>query len=250
MVDLNGKRALVTGASRGLGARVAIELARHGAEVLLNYRNNNQGAREIQRQIQSVGGSAITLPANLVDPSAIKEMFQVIEKEGGLDILVHGAILGSFKSVIALRANQWDLTMNTGARALLLCAKEAARLMEGQGGKIVGISSLGSHRVMPSYGAIGVTKAALEALIRYLAVELGPKGISVNGVAAGAIDSPTLHQHPNGKELLARARLKSPSGKLVTESEIADVVLFLCSPLANSVQGQTIVADSGMSLVL
>lgn len=250
MVDLSGKRALVTGASRGLGARVAVELARHGAEVLLNYRSNTEDAEEIQRQIRSSGGSALTLPANLVDPTAIREMFQVIEREGGLDILVHSAILGSFKSVTELRANQWDLTMNTGARAFLLCAKEAGRLMEGNRGKMVAISSLGSQRVIPSYGAIGVTKAALEALIRYLAVELGPKGISVNGVAAGAIDSPTLHKHPKGKELLARAKLESPSGQLVTDSSIANVVLFLCSPFADSIQGQTIVADSGMSLVL
>jgi enoyl-[acyl-carrier protein] reductase III len=175
-------------------------------------------------------------------------MFDSIRASGGLDVLVHNAALGSFKPTLEVRANQWDLSMSVNARALLLCVKEAAPLMDGRAGRIVSVSSLGSRRVLPEYGAIGASKAALESLTRYLAVELAPRGITVNAVSAGLIAGETLRVHPRYEALTARAREQTPAGRIATPEDIAHVVLFLCSPLSSWIIGQTIVVDGGMSL--
>src|SRR5262249_41623744 len=146
-----------------------------------------------------------------------------------LDLVVHNAAIGSFKPTLDVRANQWDLTMNVNARALLLCAQQALPLMA-HGGQIVAVSSLGSRRVVPSYGAIGVSKAALEALVRHLAVELAPRGIRVNAVCPGLVTGSSIASHP----ALANQQPES-SARFVTADDVAEVVLFLCSSAARSI---------------
>jgi enoyl-[acyl-carrier protein] reductase III len=247
--DFSGKRALVTGGSRGIGAVIARALGACGAHVFVGYRQDEAGAQETAREIESAGASAGTIQANLVNPDEIREMFGRIFDGGGLDFLIHNAALGSFKPLLEIRANQWDLSLSVNARAYLLCAQEAAREMAA-GGRIVGLSSLGSGRVMPEYGAIGVSKAALESVTRTLAVELGSRGLTVNAVAAGLIDSPTVRRHPLAEQLIERALEQTPAKRLGTPEDIAKVVLFLCSPLSNWINGQTLVADGGMSLRL
>lgn len=247
-LNLHGKRALVTGGSRGIGAAIALRLARAGAHVFVNYRRDDASARDTEAAILASGGAVTLLRANLVDASDIGAMFRGIAEAGGLDILVHSAALGSFKPAADVRANQWDLTMTVNARALLSCAQQAAPLMEGRGGKIVALSSSGSARVIPNYGAIGISKAAVEALVRYLAVELAPRGIHVNAVAAGLVDTASIRLHPHYAQLEAGARERTPLRRIATPDDIARVVLFLCSPLANWIVGQTIIADGGYSL--
>lgn len=244
--DFSGRTALVTGGSRGIGAAVSIGLARCGARVVINYREDAASARETVRRIEAEGGSASAECANLVHPDAVRDLFGKLA--GPLDFLVHNAAIGSFKPVLDVRPNQWDLSLSVNARALLLCAQSALPLMEGRGGAIVGVSSLGSTRVVPEYGAIGASKAAMESLVRSLAVELAPRGIRVNAVAGGVIDGPTIRRHPRGGELVDRAREHAPTGRLVTAEELAAAVLFLCSPLSAGVAGQTIVVDGGASL--
>jgi enoyl-[acyl-carrier protein] reductase III len=248
--DFSGKRALVTGGSRGIGAVIATCLARSGAHVFINYSQDDASAERTRARIHGAGGSAELVKANLLRPEEIRAMFARVAESGGLDILIHNAALGSFKPAIDLRPNQWDLTMAVGARALLVCAREAVRLMDGRDGRIVSLSSLGSGRVIPSYGAIGISKAALESLTRYLGFELAPRGILVNAVSAGLIDSPSVRRHPQYELLAARALERTPAGRLGTAEDVARVVLFLCSPLAGWIVGQTLVADGGMSLVL
>jgi enoyl-[acyl-carrier protein] reductase III len=241
------RRALVTGASRGIGAVIARMLAAYGAHVFLNYSRDEEGARGTLRAIEGEGGAGTLMQANLVNPEDIGSMFQRIGGTG-LDVLVHNAALGSFKPVIDVRPNQWDLTMSVTARALLLCARHAVPLMCARGGgQIVSVSSLGSSRVVPQYGAIGASKAALEALTRYLAVELAPAGIRVNAVSGGPIDTAVLTRHPGYDALMVRAR-QAPAGRLGRPEDLARVVLFLCSPLADWIVGQTIIADGGLSL--
>lgn len=247
--DFRGKRALVTGGSRGIGAVIGKTLAHCGAEVFLNYREDAESAGRTVQEIEAAGGKAHGIRANLVHPDEIRKMLEGILASGDLHFLIHNAALGSFKPVMDLRANQWDLTLAVNARALLLCAQGAVAGMPA-GGRIVGLSSLGSHRVVPSYGAIGASKAALEAVIRSLAVELGPKGIAVNGVSGGVVDGPTIRQHPAAPTLLARAVRRTPLGRLGTAEDLARVVLFLCSPLSSWINGQVLVADGGMSLTL
>src|SRR5262249_14165837 len=202
-----------------------------GARVYVHYREQEAGAAKTCGEIESAGGSVSKVRANLVHPDEIREMFGEIRKDGPLDFLVHSAALGTFKPLLDLRTNQFDLSVSVNARSFLVCAQHAVSGMP-QGGRIVAISSLGSGRVMPAYGAIGVSKAALESLTRSLAWELGPKGIRVNAIAAGVIDSPTIRLHPRSEEIVSRALDQTPLGRLGTGEDVARIVLFLCSPLS------------------
>ncbi len=244
---LKGKVALVTGASRGIGRVIAIRLAEEGADVIINFFRNRQAANETARDIEARGVRARVIRANVGDPDRIDQMFETIESEfGRLDILISNAASGVARSAMDLDVKGWQWTMDVNARALLLCAQHASRLMEGGGGKIVSISSLGSSFVWPYYVGVGVSKAALEALTRYLAVELAPKGISVNAVAASAVRTESLRLYDAEQQIEA---LKTPpAGRMVTPEDVANVVCFLCSEDAFMIRGQIIVIDGGISL--
>jgi NAD(P)-dependent dehydrogenase (short-subunit alcohol dehydrogenase family) len=248
-LDLKGRRALITGGSRGLGAVLARTLAAHGAHVFINYVRQQADAEATLQAIRDAGGSGELAQANLSRPEEIRSMFEGPISEG-LDILVHNAAIGSFKPAHQVRANQWDLSMNVNARALLLCVQEAIPLLSQREGRVVAVSSLGSHLVIPNYGAIGTSKAALEALTRYLGVELAPRGIHVNAVSGGLLDLPSVRHHAEFDALAAATIARTPAQRLGTAEDIARIVLFLCSPLSNWMVGQTIVADGGMSLTV
>jgi enoyl-[acyl-carrier protein] reductase III len=248
--DLTGRRALVAGGSRGIGCAVASLLARCGARVYINYSRDDASAESTRQRIARDGGTATLVKANLIRPEEVRSLFGAVGEAGGLDILVHAAALGSFKPALDVRANQWDLTLAVSARSFLLCVREAVGLMTAPGGRIVALSSLGSGRAVPAYGAIGAAKAALESLTRSLAVELAPRGIRVNAVSAGPIETESLRLHPAYPALEAQVRQRTPAGRPGTVLDVANVVLFLCSPLADWIVGQTIVADGGLSVTL
>jgi enoyl-[acyl-carrier protein] reductase III len=244
--ELQGRRALVTGGSRGIGACIGRALAREGAEVVLAYRSDDESAAATQAAIVAAGGKASLRRANLARPEEIKTLFADM---GPLDVMVHAAALGSFKPTMEVRANQFDLTVSVGARAFLQCVQLAAPLMK-EGGRIIAVSSLGSTRVVPSYGVLGVAKASLEALVRYLAVEMAPRGIRVNAVSAGLVAATSVGHHPEYDRLLRDAEARTPLGRLMRPDELAEAVLLLCSRRADWIVGQTIVADGGVSLWL
>ena len=246
--DFAGQRALVTGASRGIGAVLARRLAAAGAHVFINFARSEEAARGVAEAIERDGGAATLAPANLADPTALAKMMDPIAA-GGLDILVHNAAIGSFKPLHEVRANQWDLTMNVNARALLLCVQHAAAALAHARGRVVAISSLGGSRVVPAYGAIGVSKAAIEAVTRYLALELAPRGVRINAIAAGLVDSPSIRRHPAYEQMAAGLLARTPAGRLLRAEEIADTVMFLCGPDSNAIVGQTLVVDGGGSLL-
>jgi enoyl-[acyl-carrier protein] reductase III len=245
--DFAGQRALITGGGRGIGAEIARRLAACGAHVTINYLHDEASARKTAEAIEQAGGSAAIAQANMVDPGAIAALTARVSAEG-VDIVIHNAALGSFKPLHKVKANQWDLTMNVNARALLLLAQGTLASLESRKGRIVSISSLGSVRVLPSYGAIGVSKAALESTTRYLASELAPRGIRVNAVVGGLLDTDASRLHPDFDALTEEALARTPIGRLIRTSDIADTVLFLCSPLAEAVVGQMIVVDGGAGL--
>ena len=248
-MDLKGKYALVTGGTRGLGRAVALELAARGADVAVNYFSNRTKADETTKEIRALGVRALALRANVGNPEHLARMFEDLKREfGALDILVSNAASGVLMPMIDIDLKNWERSMNVNARALLLMAREAVPLMEGRGGKIISITSMGSSRYIPMYGAVGASKAALETVTRYLAMELAGKGINVNAVAAGVLDTDSLKRFPNREELLADARSFTPMGRLAEPADIARVVALLCSEDANWICGQIIVADGGHAL--
>ena len=161
-------------------------------------------------------------------------------------MLVHNAATGIIRPALETEDRHWDWTLNANARALLALTRVVAPQMR-PGASIVGISSLGSHRVLENYTLVGTSKAALEALIRYLAVELAPLGIRANAVSGGVVDTGALEHFPNREEML-RAGADNPVGRLVTPGDIAGAVTFLCSPEAEMIRGQTLIVDGGFSL--
>jgi enoyl-[acyl-carrier protein] reductase III len=249
-IDLHGKIALVTGGSRGIGRAIAVRLAEAGANVAINYLRQRTAAAETIKLIEAAGAKALAIRANVGEHENIHQMIDEIETEfGKLDILISNAASGVLKPAMELTEKHWHWTMDINAGTLLPLAQHAVPLMNELGGNIVAVSSLGSVRAIPNYAAVGASKAALESLIRHLALELAPKKISVNAVSAGLVDTDALKHFPNREKMLEASQAKTPTGRLTTPDDVADVVLFLCSPLASQIQGQTIVVDGGYSIL-
>jgi enoyl-[acyl-carrier protein] reductase III len=242
-VSAAGRRVFVTGGSRGIGRAIALRLARDGAStVAIGYFRSDSAAEETAREIRALGAEPVLVRGN-VTSSRVAEQ---VEALGPLDVLVHNAATGVIRPALETEDKHWDWTLNANARALLGLVRVAAPAMP-QGASVVALSSLGSVRVLPNYTLVGVSKAALEALVRYLAVELAPRGIRVNAVSAGVVETGALEHFPNREEMLASGA-GNPAGRLVMPDDVAGVVSFLCSPDAEMIRGQTVVIDGGWSL--
>jgi len=248
MSSLKGKVALVTGGSRGIGRAIALELARRGCDVAFNYFRNHEAAREAEAQISAAGVRCLRVRAHLGEPETIAEMFKKVTSElGPLSILVNNAASGVMRPAAELETKHWDWTLDINARAPWLCAIEASKVMP-EGGRIVNISSPGSFKVLPDYFAVGVSKAALEALTRYLAVELGPKKIAVNGVSASFVQTDALDAFPDSNAIKQIASRPTPAGRAVTPEDVARVVAWLCADDTWMIRGQTILVDGGETI--
>ena len=253
-MQFTDKVALVTGGGRGIGKAIALRLAREGADVAINYFRNRGPAEETALEIKSLGQRAHIVRANVGDVDELQAMIAEVNTElGGLDILVNNAASGYNRAIMDQRVKGWDWTMNINARAALFGAQAAAPLMaERGGGAIINISSFGSQRVLPDYVLVGASKAALEAVTRYMAVELAPQGISVNAVSAGVVETDALRHFPIWREQLGE-RIDSiaahtPAGRIVTSEDVAGVVAWLCTPDATMIRGQVIVVDGEFTL--
>ena len=249
-----GKIALITGSGRGIGRAIALHFARLGADVVVNFFRNRAPAEETAAQIRGLGRRALVVKANIGDLQALDALFQATEEHfGGLDIFIHNAASGYNRPAMAQKPKGWDWTMNINARAFLFGAQRAARLMRGRGGGyMVAISSPGSVRVLPEYVVVGASKAALEAVTRYLAVELAEQNVVVNAVSPGVVPTDALQHFSTFRDpdLLPRLAAANPAGRLVTPEDVAQVVAFLCSPAAAMIRGQVILVDGGASLLL
>jgi len=242
--------ALITGSGRGIGRAIALKLASEGASVVVNYLRNRTGAEETAAAITALGRRATIVRANVGDVSGIDGLFEAVAAEfGRLDILVCNAASGYNRPALQQKPRGWDWTMNINARSLLFCAQRAVPLMP-DGGSIVSLSSPGATRVLPEYVVVGASKAAIEALTRYLGVELAPRGIRVNAVSPGVVETEALRhfQSLQGEDAFARLAAATPAGRLATPEDVAGVVAFLCSPEAAMICGQTIVVDGGYTL--
>jgi enoyl-[acyl-carrier protein] reductase III len=247
-MSLTGKVALVTGGSRGIGKAVALKLAQEGADVIINYFRRTSQAKQTAEEIRNKGVKSHIIKANIGEPEKIDAMFKEITEEfGRLDILINNAASGVARPAMELDEKSWDWTMDINARAMLLCSQRAKELMP-QGGSIISISSLGARMVLPVYTAVGVSKAALEALTRYLAIELASKDIRVNCISAGAVETEALNIYANEDNLPFTVARETPAGRMVQPEDIANLVYFLCTDDAFMILGQVITIDGGYSI--
>ena len=246
------KIALVTGSSLGIGQAIALELARQGAHIIINYVHNQELAEGTARKVREMGREVLVVRANVGKMENLEHLFQTIEQTfGALDIFISNAASGFNRPALQQRPEGWDHTMNVNAKAFLFGAQLAAPLMEKRGGgKIVAITSQGSTRVMPDYISVGASKAALERLTRYLAVALAPKNIAVNAVSPGLVETDALQHFSQLSDptVIQRAIENTPAGRVVTPQDIAYAAAFLCSEEAAMIRGQVIVVDGGFSL--
>ena len=239
-----GASVLVTGGSRGIGRAIALRLAREGAaRVAIGYLRNDTAAEVTAAELRALGAEPVLVRGNI---SSGKVLEQVVAL-GPLDVLVHNAASGVARPALETEDKHWDWTMNANARAFLALTRAAAPGLRA-GASIVALSSLGAGRVLPNYTLVGASKAALEALVRYLAVELAPRGIRVNAVSASLVETGALDHFANKDELLVAARSKTPAGRMVSVDDVAGAVAFLCSDDAQMVRGHVLVVDGGFSL--
>lgn len=245
------KVALVTGSSRGIGKTIALRLAEKGYNLVINYARSRSAAEETAKEVEKFGVEALVVKANVGKQDKIKELFAEIDEQfGRLDVFVNNAASGVLRPLMEIEESHWNWTMDINSKALLFCAQEAAKLMEKSGGgAIVSLSSLGAIRYLKNYTTVGVSKAAVEALTRYLAVELAEKNIVVNAVSGGAVDTDALTHFPNRDELLNDAKDRTPAGRIVEPNDLANAVMFLLSDEASMIRGQTIIVDGGISLL-
>ncbi len=245
---LAGKTALVTGAARGIGRAVAAKLARSGCDLVVNYYNSHEEAEALCAEFRELGRKAVPIKASVSQPDSVDELFAEFGKHfEALDIVVSNAASGVLKPALDMTLKHWRWCMETNAFALNLLAQRAVPLM-GAGGRIIAMSSLGSVRAMPNYAFIGASKAALESLVRSLAQELGPRGIRVNAVSAGVVETDALTYFPNRDELVASFKARTPAGPVLTPEAVADAVYLLCLPEAEMINGHTLFVDGGFAI--
>ncbi|MFC7395218.1 enoyl-[acyl-carrier-protein] reductase FabL [Scopulibacillus cellulosilyticus] len=246
-----GKVVCVTGSSRGIGRKLALRFAQEGADVVINYFRNGDAAREVAKEVEDLGQKALLVRANMAQEEKIINMFNEIQSEfGRLDVFVHNAASGRNRSAMEVDVKGWDWTVNINTRAFLIGAQQAAQLMPEEGGAMLALSSFGSDRVFPFYTTVGASKAALESLVRYFAVELAPRKINVNAISAGAVETDALGHFPEMDKTLAAVKEKMPYHRMVRPDDIANVALFLCSKEAEMLRGQTVRLDGGMTLLV
>ena len=239
--------ALVTGGSRGIGARLAQILAADGTHVTLTYRRSADAAQAVVADIEAAGGSARAVRAELESEADIDALFA----DGtAYDAVVAGAAASVFRPTTALQARHLERSWATNVRSFVLLAQRAAERMP-HGGRIVAVTSYGAQRAFPRYGALGADKAAVEAWVRHLAAELGHRGITVNAVNGGLIDTDSLHHFYADPAMppLETVTERLPLGRLGTPDDMAHAIRFLLSSHAGYITGQTLVVDGGLTVV-
>jgi NAD(P)-dependent dehydrogenase (short-subunit alcohol dehydrogenase family) len=243
--------AVITGSSRGIGRALALQLAGDGASVVVNYKRNADLAEQTVRDVEAAGGSAFAVKADMEQPEEIEALFDAVEHEHGrLDWFVGNAAASAFKPILELKPHHLDRSYAMNVRAFVLGAQRAVRLMD-RGGRIVALSSYGSMRAYPTYATLGSAKAALEAWVRYMAIEFAHLGVNVNAVNGGIIESASseFFYGVPGMPPLATVLPKIPKRRMGTVEEVAAAVAFLLGPDSEYITGQTLVVDGGLSVV-
>jgi enoyl-[acyl-carrier protein] reductase III len=239
------RAVLVTGGTRGIGKAIALRFANLGAQrIALGYLRNDAAAEAAADEVRAAGAEPVLVRGNVASDRVVAEL----ASHGPFDAVVHNAATGVIRGALETEDKHWDWTLAANARALLSLARACAPDMK-PGSAIVGVSSLGSTRVLENYVLVGTSKAALESVVRYLAVELAARDIRVNAVSAGVIETEALDHFPNREQMLQAARERTPAGRMVEAADVAAAVTYLCSPDAEMIRGHTLVVDGGYSLL-
>ena len=243
-MSLTGESVLVTGGTRGIGRAIALRLTLDGAaRVVLGYMRNDRAAEGAAEAVRAAGAEPVLVRGNLASARVVAELAEA----GPYRAVVHSAATGVIRPALETEDRHWDWTLNANARAFLSLTRAVAPALP-EGASIVALSSLGSVRVLDNYLLVGASKAALEAVVRYLAVGLASRGIRVNAVSGGVVQTEALDHFPNRDEMLGSVE-RTPAGRLVEPDDIAGVVSFLCSEDAEMIRGQTLIVDGGFSLL-
>ncbi len=248
---LAGKKALVTGSSRGIGRATALAFAREGADVAVHYRRQPEPARTVAAEIRAMGREALVIRAEWESAEEIGQLFdEIAERWQGLDIFMANAAASTFRPIMDLKPYHVQRTYRMLVENFILSAQRAVRLMEGREGRIITVTGHGSQFTLPRYGNIGSAKSAVESLTRYLAAELGHRHITVNGIAPGVVttDSEEFYMGEKLEEFHRVCVQATPLERIGTPEEVADAAVFLASPLARFVTGQIIAVDGGLTL--
>jgi enoyl-[acyl-carrier protein] reductase III len=254
MIDLQNSIALVTGGSRGIGRACALRLAEAGADLVINYVANRDAASQTADQIADLGRRVWIVKADVSEEEDVRAMIDFVTDEvGQLDILVSNAASGGFRPLLAATKRNFQAAFDTNVLALLHLVQASLPLLERQPdeprSKVIALSSHGSHLALPWYGLIGSSKAALESMVRHLTLELGDRGVNVNVVKSGLVETDSTRRIPGAEAMFAGREEKSMTGsRLLTPRDVADAVLFLASPLSDLVQGETLVVDGGAAV--
>lgn len=248
---LAGKVALITGAARekGIGWATACKLAQAGCDIVAVYYNSSDEVQRLVNEIETMGRKAIALQANVADHASVKELAQHFSEHfSHLDFLISNAASGVLKSALKMSTKHWRWCLETNALALNHLAVEFHTMMS-EGGRIIALSSLGAHRAIPNYAFIGASKAALEAMVRSLSLELASEGITVNTVSAGVVDTDALSHFPNRTQLLDEYQAHSLSNRPLSPADVANAIYLLCLPEAAMINAHTLFVDAGYSQV-
>ncbi|MCB0092445.1 MAG: enoyl-[acyl-carrier-protein] reductase FabL [Caldilineaceae bacterium] len=250
--SLRGKTAVITGSGRGIGKGIALALAAQGCNIAINFFRRRQNAEETAREIEALGVRTALIKANVGAEEDVRRLVDAsAEQLGSVDIFVGNAASGVQRAATEITAKAWDWTLNINARSILFGVQAAVPYMQRNGwGRIITISSIGSRRVLPEYSVVGVSKAAIEAVTRYLAIELAPLGIIANCISPGIVMTEALDHFPRGEEMIRSAQSATPVGRLVTPADVGALAVWLCSDAAGMIVGQTIELDGGHSLLM
>jgi enoyl-[acyl-carrier protein] reductase III len=244
-----GKVALITGGARGIGRACALKLANAGTDIAIAYYNSSDEASKLVEEIKGLGRDAIAIQVNVADHQSVKEMFAAFKQHfNKLDFLISNAASGVLKPALKMTTKHWRWCMETNALALNHLVSEAKSLMS-NGGRVIALSSLGASRAIPNYAFIGASKAALEALVRSLSLEMAELGVTVNTVSAGVVDTDALKYFPNREQLLDEYQAHALSDRPLVPADVANTVYLLCLPEAEMIRGHTLFVDAGYSVV-
>ena len=248
MSTLAGKVAIVTGASKGIGASIAKHLAREGASVVVNYASSKKDADRVVDDIARAGGTALAVQGNVGKQADITRLFaEAKAKFGRVDVLVNNAGIYEFQPIEGVTEEHFHKQFDTNVLGLLLASKEAVKYFDGTGGSIINVSSVASTAAPPNTAVYSATKAAVDAVTRSLAKELGPRHIRVNAINPGFVETEGVHaQGIPGSDFAKQAEAQTPLGRVGQPDDIAPAVVFLASPGAAWITGETMAVSGGL----